>query len=186
MNVPVTYPPKKINGIMICGFLGADITKGTYPKEIGNQLLNDGYIIDVDTVKARDDLHGFMKELTQAYRKRIEAVLKYYKQERWDFFMAHIMETDRLHHFLWEYMENGDPYWTEQFYNIYRKIDELIGVLLDLIPQDSEFVVLSDHGFTTLKKEVYINKWLFDNNYLKYNSSKPPASLHDIHANSRA
>lgn len=186
INVPVTYPPQKINGTMICGFLGTDILKGTYPPNIGKQLLESGYQIDVDTIKARTDLHGFIRELNFVLDKRIETILKFYDQEQWDFFMAHIMATDRLHHFVWEFMENRDPYWTEEFYNIYRKIDSFIGILLNKIPNNSEIIILSDHGFTTLKKEVYINKWLFDNNYLKFVSQQPPENLTDIHPESKA
>ena len=186
INVPMTYPPKKINGIMICGFLGTDILKGTYPPNVGRQLLNNGYQIDVDTVKARTDLNGFIKELNYVLDKRIETIIDFFDQEHWDFFMAHIMATDRLHHFVWEYMEKKDRYWTEQFYSIYKKIDGFIGILLKKIHQNSEFIILSDHGFTTLKKEVYINKWLFDNNYLKFNSQQPPESLTDIHNDSKA
>lgn len=186
INVPVTYPPKKINGIMICGFLGTDILKGTYPQHIGNQLLENGYQIDVDTVKARTDLHGFIKQLNYVLDKRIETIQKFYAYEPWDFFMAHIMATDRLHHFVWEYFEENDPYWMEQFYNIYKKIDSFIGILLDKIPQNNEFIILSDHGFTRLKKEVYINKWLNDNNYLRFNTQEPPENLTDIHPSSKA
>jgi predicted AlkP superfamily phosphohydrolase/phosphomutase len=44
---------------------------------------------------------------------------------------------------------------------------------------------LSDHGFTTLKQEVYLNRWLWENDYLKL--SRPiPQSLHDIHPASKA
>ncbi len=186
MNVPVTYPPKKINGIIICGFLGTDITKGTYPKDVGLKLNDEGYQIDVDTIKARNDLQGFINELNYVYDKRIVTLLKFYRQEKWDFFMAHIMETDRLHHFAWEYMENGDSFWTEQFINLYKKIDRLIGILINEIPESSELVMLSDHGFTTLKKEVFINKWLFDQKYLAFNSTKSPDSLHEIHPKSYA
>jgi predicted AlkP superfamily phosphohydrolase/phosphomutase len=186
INVPVTYPPKKINGISICGFLGIDILKGTYPVHIGKQLLEDGYQIDVDTVKARTDLQGFIKELNYVFDKRIETIQKFYDQENWDFFMAHIMATDRLHHFVWEFVEENDPLWTEQFYNIYKKIDTFIGILLNKIPQNDELIILSDHGFTKLKKEVYINKWLYDNNYLKFTTQQPPENLTDIHPTSKA
>jgi predicted AlkP superfamily phosphohydrolase/phosphomutase len=186
INVPLTYPPKKINGIMICGFLATDILKGTFPANVGRKLLDNGYQIDVDTIKARTDLAGFIKELNFVLDKRLETIIDFYNQKHWDFFMAHIMATDRLHHFVWEYMKNKDPYWTEQFYNIYKKIDGFIEILLNKIPQNSEFIILSDHGFTTLKKEVFINKWLFDNNYLKFVTQKPPENLTDIHTDSKA
>ena len=31
MNVPVTYPPEKVNGILIGGFLGVDVKKIAFP-----------------------------------------------------------------------------------------------------------------------------------------------------------
>ena len=186
MNVPLTYPPKKINGISICGFLGTDIKKGTYPSNVGLELEENGYQIDVDTVKARTDLNGFIKELNYVLDKRTETILKYYDQERWDVFMAHIMATDRLHHFVLQYYEENDPYWTEHFLNIYKKIDVFLGILLEKLPESDELIILSDHGFTVLKKEVFINKWLFDNNYLKFVSNSPPENLTDIHPDSKA
>lgn len=186
MNVPVTYPPKQINGIMISGFLCTDIRKGTHPENIAIQLQNAGYKIDVDTVKARNDLYGFMDELNYTYEKRVETLIRYYRQDNWDFFMTHIMATDRLHHFLWEFFEKGDPYWVDRFLEIYKKIDNLIGMILNEIPANCEFMMLSDHGFTTLKKEVFVNKWLYDQKYLKFTSSNPPDSLNDIHPQSLA
>ena len=186
MNVPLTYPPQQINGISICGFLGTDISKGTYPAEIGTELKANDYRIDVDTVRARDDLEWFISELNYTYDKRTETMWQFFHQEQWDFFMLHIMETDRLHHFLWEYAENEDLTWTAQFIAFYHKIDRLIGRIADILPGNMEWMILSDHGFCTLKKEVYINKWLFDNKYLKFVTHDAPDSLHDIHPESTA
>lgn len=186
MNVPITYPPFEINGVMICGFLGTDVLKGTYPAQVGRELADAGYVIDIDTVRARDDLNWFIEELNVVLKKRFETMWKFFRRENWDLFFAHIMETDRLHHFVWEYMENGDAYWTERFFDIYRKIDVEIGKILNELPAGMQLMVLSDHGFTTLKKEVFINKYLFDNNFLKFNSTNPPQSLHDIHPQSLA
>jgi predicted AlkP superfamily phosphohydrolase/phosphomutase len=46
-------------------------------------------------------------------------------------------------------------------------------------------MLLSDHGFTTLKKEVYLNKWLEENGYLKFMIQNPD-TLNDIHPESIA
>ena len=81
MNVPVTYPPRKVNGVLISGFLCTDITKGTYPHRIGRELENACYRIDVDTVKARDDLEGFIKDLLYTYNMRAQTLWKFYQQE---------------------------------------------------------------------------------------------------------
>ena len=186
MNVPVTYPPRKVNGIMIGGFLGTDITQNTYPAALGTELEKSGYRIDVDTVRAREDLDGFIRELGYTYDQRVKTLWKFYHQESWDFFMAHIMETDRLHHFLWEYWENGESPYAGIFVDLYRKIDDLIGRLADTLPANMELMILSDHGFTTLKKEVFVNKWLYDHGLLKFRGAESPDSLHHIHPDSIA
>ena len=186
MNVPVTYPPRQVNGILIGGFLGTDILKNTYPTVVGRQLLEKDYRIDVDTISAREDLDGFITELDYVYEKRVETLWDFFFHESWDFFIAHIMETDRLHHFLWEHMQDNDRRYTDFFYSIYRKIDQLIGRLVENLADNTHLIILSDHGFTTLKKEVFINKWLYDQGWLKFAGTEPPDSLHHIHPDSLA
>jgi len=186
MNVPLTHPPCAVNGILIGGFLGTDILTNTWPPAVGRELLEAGYRIDVDTVRAREDTEGFLEELTLVYEKRLETMWKYFRQGKWDFFMAHIMETDRLHHFLWEAWETGHPRYAAVFAGFYRRLDELIGRICSELSGEMQLLILSDHGFTTLKKEVYINKWLVDQGYLKFTGSGTPDSLHHIHPDSLA
>jgi len=57
---------------------------------------------------------------------------------------------------------------------------------LNEIPENDELIILSDHGFTKLKKEVFINKWLFDNKYLKFTTQQSPENLTDIHTETKA
>jgi predicted AlkP superfamily phosphohydrolase/phosphomutase len=150
------------------------------------QLLEKDYCIDVDTVSARENLDGFITELDYVFEKRIETIWEFFSRESWDFFIAHIMETDRMHHFLWEQMQDNDDRYTDFFYSIYRKIDQLIGRLVENLRDNTNLIILSDHGFTTLKKEVFVNKWLYDQGWLKFIGTEPPDSLHHIHPDSLA
>jgi predicted AlkP superfamily phosphohydrolase/phosphomutase len=50
---------------------------------------------------------------------------------------------------------------------------------------DDGLFLLSDHGFTGIEQEVYLNAWLEDQGYLRFDSS-PPESLGDISSASRA
>ncbi len=185
MNVPVTFPPKPINGISVCGFLGNDIRKGTWPPEIGTLLKARGYRIDADTEMAKTNLPAFMEHLFAVLEKRIETMRHFYAQERWDVFMTHIMETDRLHHFFWEYFEKGHVQYKTRFMDLYRRIDTEIGHILAESAGDTAFLFLSDHGFCTLRQAVYLNRWLGDNGYLFFNATLP-ADLHAIAAHTRA
>lgn len=185
MNVPVTFPPKPLNGISICGFLGTDIEHGTYPAEEGTFLKENGYRIDSDSELAKKDLSAFFKDLYVVLEKRIEMMWHYFEKGNWDFFMAHIMETDRLHHFSWEYMEKKDPIFLNIYEKFYSRLDDLVGEILTRAGKETKILFLSDHGFTTLKEEVYLNRWLWENDYLKF--TKPiPESLKDIHPKSKA
>lgn len=185
MNVPVTYPPVPVNGISVCGFLGDDVAAGTYPAAEGLYLKQQGYRIDASTELAKNDLAAFLQDLKQVLEKRIEMMWHYFEREKWDFFMLHIMETDRLHHFTWEFMEKGIPDAVSLYDRFYSRLDDLLGNIIKSIDDHTALMLLSDHGFTTLKKEVYLNNWLWQNNYLKF--SKPiPETLHDIHPQSKA
>lgn len=185
MNVPVTYPPQVVNGISICGFLGTDIEKGTYPAKEGPFLKQNGYRIDVDTELAKRNMADFLKDLDIVLEKRIEMMWYYFEKEQWDFFMTHIMETDRLFHFTWEYMESKDPVFVKIYERFFTRLDNLIGDIETRVNGNMQLMFLSDHGFTTLKQEVYLNRWLWENDYLKF--IKPyPADLNDIHPLTKA
>ena len=185
MNVPLTYPPQQVNGIMISGFLAPALNTATYPQQLGTLLKAKGYIIDADTELAKRDLTAFYKHLNNVFDKRVQTMWSFFEQQEWDFFMTHIMETDRLHHFFWEFMETGHPQYAPMFYDFYKKIDRLIGELLNKLPDDTALMLLSDHGFTTLNKEVYLNCWLKQQGWLQF-LTDPAQSLKDMHPQSLA
>ncbi|HEM62178.1 MAG TPA: nucleotide pyrophosphatase, partial [Chloroflexi bacterium] len=144
-----------------------------------------GYRLDVDPWQAREDKDKFLEDLYYTLAKREEAISHFMETEDWDFLMLQIMETDRLHHFLWEEMETGHPKYAPAFLKLYHQIDALLGRLHDRLDEDTTLLVMSDHGFTLMKKEVYINRWLEDQGWLFF-TKQPPDSLKDIHPDSRA
>ena len=187
MGVPVTYPPRKVNGILVSGFLAPNIEKATYPAELGQELkARHDYRLDIDPWKARQEIDSVIPQVGDVFRKRRDALRALMKEVEWDFFMTHFMETDRLHHFLWEPMEeNRDPY-CSQFKEFYREVDDFLGELSRELEGKATLIILSDHGFCTLKEEVYVNRWLVDKGYLRFRSDDPKG-IQDIDAeNSRA
>jgi predicted AlkP superfamily phosphohydrolase/phosphomutase len=185
MNVPVTYPPRQVNGVLVGGFLSPKLEKATYPPQVGQQLKEMGYRLDVDPWQAREDRDKFLEDLYYTLDQREKAMSFFMETEDWDFFMLQIMETDRLHHFLWEPMEQRDEKYAPAFLKLYHMMDALLGRLYDQLSGDTTLVVMSDHGFTAMKKEVYINRWLQDRGWLSFKKD-PPESLKDIRADSKA
>ena len=179
MGVPTTFPPRAVNGILISGFLAPDLKKATYPPHIARDLETMGYVIDIDAWQAREHRDKFLDEIFLALERRCEVMFKYFEQEPWDLFVAHFIDTDRLHHFMWGDMERGHPVYTEWFDRFYAKVDDMIGQLASRIKEDTLFTIMSDHGFCTLKKEVHLNYWLRQAGLLQF-ASPAPKQLRDL------
>ncbi|MFA6451327.1 MAG: alkaline phosphatase family protein [bacterium] len=185
MNVPCSYPPTPVNGKLISCFLATDINKATYPPEFATKLKELGYVIDVDPWKARQNLDAFLEDLFHALEMRLKTTLYLLKNEPWDFFISHIMETDRIGHFFWEYLETADARYTPRILDFFERVSEFIGAVADRLDGETHLVVLSDHGFCGLKKEVYVNNALADAGFLKLAGDEPKAPK-DISPDSRA
>jgi len=185
MNVPVTYPPRQVNGLMVSCFLSPSLAKATYPRELAAELEHMGYKIDADAAIARRSKDEFMKELYDVLEHRAKVMFHLMDTQPWDFFMSHIMETDRLHHFYWEYMENNDPKWAPEFHRFYARVDQILGQVWERVDKDTTLMMLSDHGFCTVRKEVYLNHYLREKGWLRFPTEHPRA-LAEMTSESRA
>ena len=185
MNVPLSYPPRPVNGILVGCFLSPRLEKATYPPEVADRLAAMGYRIDADARLAHQDLDRFLEDLHHVLARRIEAIRTFIAEEPWDFFMGHIMETDRLHHFFWRQMEEGAERHSEAFYAFYQELDRLIGEIWEELEGQTTRILLSDHGFCSVKKEVYLNAWLKAEGWLAFDRD-PPESLEDLSARTTA
>ena len=162
MNVPTTYPPRPVNGTMIGGFLSSSIEKAVYPASVSEYLRSIDYRIDSDAALARKDKRAMLDDLHRTLDARMEAMFHFLAQESWDFFHTHIMTSDRINHFLWKKMEQNDREFAPAFFAFYRRIDEYIGRLLNLLPEDVPLMLFSDHGFCSIKQEVQLSRYLVE------------------------
>jgi predicted AlkP superfamily phosphohydrolase/phosphomutase len=185
INVPVTSPPREVNGLLIGGFLSVDVLKCAYPAELGAQLKEWDYRIDADANLGRTNKEAFFEDLFVTLEHRLETARRLFEREPWDYFQLHVMETDRINHFLWEHYENQDPVYYTRFLDFYRKVDALLGEFYDRTVDHTEFIVLSDHGFCSVKKEVYLNQWLEERGYLNLEGDAPK-SVADLGADTKA
>ena len=185
INQPSTYPARQMNGISVSGFVAIDLKKAVYPPSVLPKIEKSGYKIDVDSNKARENMDDFVEDLFYVLDKRIETINDLYHNEKWDYFQAVITGTDRLHHFLWAAYDDKSHKYHEMFMEYYRRVDKFIGEMADKIGDSATLMLMSDHGFTSIKKEIAINCWLRENGYLKFDK-EPPDSLADISSESKA
>ena len=188
INQPSTYPAREINGILISGFVAIDLAKAVYPPALRASLEKLDYQIDIDTLKSREDPEFLWKDLYRTLDSRINTFNFLWKQD-WDYFEFVITGTDRLQHFLWNAYEDTAHSHHDNFLDYYRQIDRVIGhvtkAFRQLTDDDEGLYLLSDHGFTGIEQEVYLNVWLEEQGYLRFESSNPE-SLGEISSASRA
>ena len=173
VNVPVTYPPRQVNGILVGGFLSPSLEKAVYPPSYLPTLQSLGYIVDADPWKARESKELALQEVNAALDARIRTLFHLVENEAWDYLHVHVMETDRLHHFLWQQMEEGHPAYAPAFYDVYRRVDDMLGRLAARLDEHTTLLWMADHGFCSIKKEVYVNRWLMDQGWLTLRNVPP-------------
>lgn len=176
INQPSTYPARRINGILISGFVAIELAKAVFPVSHRAALEKMGYQIDIDTLKAREDPAFLWQELYKTLAGR-EKALDYFWKEDWDYFEFVFTGTDRLHHFLWNAYEDEKSLYHQDFLDYYRQIDRLINKIIDSFRKmtggDEGLYILSDHGFSKIEQEVYLNAWLEKEGYQRFSTSAP-------------
>ncbi len=172
IGVPLTYPPKKINGIMVADTLSPDLAKATHPMELAPRLMEMDYQIDANLALAREDKGAFLVNLLDVMRHRFEAAAMLMQELDWDFFHLHLYSADRLNYFFWPTDSQKSQEVNQGFWTYYRHLDENIGWLLSELPQGTRVALVSQHGTCSTQNLVYVNRWLSENGYLLFPPGK--------------
>jgi predicted AlkP superfamily phosphohydrolase/phosphomutase len=187
INVPMTYPPRPVNGIMITGLLTPkNAATFTYPPELAQELTD--YIIDVDRFMGRkpfQDSHEYDAEavaptlsLIRDFRDMLErrgsASLSLMDSRPWDLFMVVFTGTDRMGHYLWSYhhLAQGDNRPNalglhQAIREYYIRLDEIVDSLVTKAGEEVAAVIMSDHGFGPIySRRAHWNSWLLERGWL--------------------
>lgn len=82
--------------------------------------------------------------------------------------------TDSIQHMFWRYLDKTHPALksgpakmsSKVIEELYEKMDELVGRVLEKIDEKSVLIIISDHGFKSFRRGVNLNSWLYLNGYL--------------------
>ena len=161
MNIPMTYPPKPVNGILISGMDAPSTASNfTYPLEIREELLNA-----VPDYKIRVYLGGYLTNnqkrlkaldlLKSTIHARTKAVLHLMKNHPWDLFVVRYNNPDNVQHQYWNFMDETHPshdvnapnILKDGIKSIYRELDKAVGIIYSNInKENTTFIIMSDHG----------------------------------------
>ena len=158
----------------ISGFVSIDFEKSVHPKSLVPQLHKLDYRLDVDAQKAHTDLNLFLEDLNKTLTARIEAIEYLWDYTNWQIFMPTFTGTDRLMHFLFDAYEDKTHKYHNDFLNHFRQIDDAIGNIYSKLSENDILIMLSDHGFGKLEKDVYVNYLLAGEGFLTFKPKAEP------------
>jgi len=175
VGVRATFPPERLNGVMISGSVPSDKSDYTYPNDLKEKIrFKDDHL----EKKIRDLKR---KKRNKAYRRKLVDLIieetegryavfkKLNKEENYDFSMFWVEETDLIHHILWEYRKS--------LLQFYVRLDDVLSDVLLTFPDRTLFIV-SDHGFESRASEYFfVNTWLQKEEYLRQKNIAPKRFL---------
>jgi predicted AlkP superfamily phosphohydrolase/phosphomutase len=169
-NVPLTYPPRPLNGFLVSGF-DTPSTKVcfTYPESLSHEILSqieDYVLAERETYKRGKD-RSYVDDILYVLEKKEAAALYLIDRYEADFSLYVFMEIDHLHHKLWRLVEENSRGGIELFQEVYRRMDETVGKIVNRFDEETTFLVVSDHGAGSLEGIMFINKWLMEEGWLK-------------------
>lgn len=182
VNVPLTYPPTELNGFMVSGFLTPpDATDYTYPEELRDEIYRfiPNYeptefveMTAPELMRRREE--GFLdaNSLCIENTSRISDYLL--RNKRWDVFVTVFTPLDRLQHYFWHHMDENHPKYDEsqaqKYRNVikdfYQKLDGIIGELEGKLDEETNIIIMSDHGFGPAYGYFHINNFLRESGFL--------------------
>lgn len=183
LGVPLTYPPRPIQGLMVSGFplseTAADIV---YPPELKAEIdaVVGRYIPDIADFRNADRAQ-LLADLYTMTERRFQLARHLITKHPWDLFFMVEMGTDRIHHAFWRYFDPEHPLYEPNnpflhaIRDYYIAVDAEIGRLVELLEPETRLIVVSDHGAKRMVGGLCFNEWLIQEGYLTL--KQPPQGV---------
>lgn len=183
LNLPMTYPAPRIQGIVVSGAESPDRASAFRQcPDFGRELAR--HVPDYtpkNIWKSRprtlDELRALAARTRAIFLAQAAAAERADAQVDWSALLVHFHLLDGLQHRVWPEigLDPGsppDPLWAAEVAGCYRALDEAVGRLLELAARrDAAIVAVSDHGFGPCRALVSVNGLLERGGYqrrLKY------------------
>lgn len=188
-NVPVTYPPDSVNGIMVSGMLTpSNRDDFTHPVSVAKLLdeVAGKYEIHITESYSRNGEDRFLRHLYDVTSKQKRAMDFLLRHDEWDLFVAVFQGIDVLQHELWHtYDKNHFRHGRhEEMYrhvipDFYEYMDTMVGEIMNWCDRaNAVLIVMSDHGAGPLNKLMYVNNFLMTKGFLKLKRGIPTRLKH--------
>ncbi len=182
IDVPFTYPPEPIRGYMITGY-GTPVAGApsfTHPPDLEQELA-------AACGECRPAIPESLPNLTPDFFREWDRLLDnrdcindyLLREVDWDLYMIVFGVTDNVQHVLWNYLEPLHPdYHSKEgadfrarLFHYYERVDASIGRMLAHVDEGTHIVVMSDHGFGSVRPGLFLPGLLMEWGMLKFRQS---------------
>ncbi len=187
VNLPLTFPPVKVNGYMIGGMpVPPSKDEIGLPAGLIDEISREtgDYISDVDLLRGEspdvtdpEKCFEFVDQVGAAVEARGRAMKYLMEKYPTDLTFCVLVTPDRLSHLFWQVMvpREGAPPLTDwekslqdKMFDVLSKMDKVAGEIAGRMSDDDLVVVMSDHGFGHLEELLKLNVLLKKLGYLKF------------------
>lgn len=173
-GVPLTYPIKRISGNLVSCFMTPNVDSDfTYPQSLREELIKEFGNIKFDIKNFRGkDKNQLVKEIRNYTKQQFDITEYLINRKKWDFAAMVEMGTDRVQHAFWNYMDekhvlhDPDPHYKDVIFDHYKYLDARVKRLIDMVPNDTYIMIVSDHGAKKMDGGFCLNEWLIEKGYL--------------------
>ena len=89
------------------------------------------------------------------------------------FFFTYFSSLDLNSHMFWRTIDKKHPLYTpalekehgDHLPTLYRRIDQFVGDVVDHLGPEGQIYIVSDHAFTSFRRQFNLNAWLLDHGY---------------------
>jgi predicted AlkP superfamily phosphohydrolase/phosphomutase len=135
-----------------------------------------GWMIDTWSIKAGSiDDDTFNQDVEATVAKDVEMLEAQLAADDWDVYMHYFEFTDRVQHVMWRHTDPLHPLYDakaaaehgDTILDSYRRMDSIVGKVMEKLPADAALFVVSDHGFAPWRRIMNYNTWLAQEGYLR-------------------
>jgi predicted AlkP superfamily phosphohydrolase/phosphomutase len=166
VNVPLTYPPPPVEGVVISGGVIPAGSTWSRPAGAGPRL---GWPINGGSwTTYRHRPHALLDDVEAVTTARAAAMRRLLDEEKWHCACMVFVSPDRIQHCLLEHVHPGHPDHAraaatdlgERVRGVYRMLDRELQSLVERTDEDDLVVLMSDHGHQPCTRALNMNRVL--------------------------
>ncbi len=151
-GVPVTFPPEKVEGVMVACMLSPFDADYAYPKALTQQLRARGFVPDLGAWRERQEVTFERVREQLAIKEQI--LHEMLREDDWSLATIVFKDLDVWCHRNYDGRTDGPvaPH--------YELLDGVLGRLLETVGDDVDVILMSDHGFHPYQRSFFVHPWL--------------------------